>query len=166
MGIPISILGACIILWQFDQTLNMLSMFAFLIALGIVVDDAIVVGENIYAHRQMGKPFHQAAIDGTFEVLPSVTTSVTTTIFAFMPMFFVTGIMGKFFAVLPVAVVAMLVISLFESVLILPCHLSHGGGKTNSIGTRINKFTNKILEFVIQRIYLPVLKCQNIVLSL
>ncbi|MBT5017383.1 MAG: efflux RND transporter permease subunit [Planctomicrobium sp.] len=162
MGIPISILGACIILWQFDQTLNMLSMFAFLIALGIVVDDAIVVGENIYAHRQMGKPFHQAAIDGTFEVLPSVTTSVTTTIFAFMPMFFVTGIMGKFFAVLPVAVVAMLVISLFESVLILPCHLSHGGGKTNSIGTRINKFTNKILEFVIQRIYLPVLKfCLN-----
>lgn len=158
MGIPISILGACIVLWQFDQTLNMLSMFAFLIALGIVVDDAIVVGENIYAHRQMGKSFHQAAIDGTFEVLPSVTTSVTTTVFAFMPMFFVTGIMGKFFAVLPVAVVAMLTISLFESVLILPCHLSHKSGRSVRLFNRINEFTNGILEFLINRTYKPTLR--------
>ena len=67
MGIPFSILGACLVLWQFDQTLNMLSMFAFLIALGIVVDDAIVIGENIYTHRQRGKNLVQAAIDGTGE---------------------------------------------------------------------------------------------------
>lgn len=158
MGIPLSILGACIVLWQFDQTLNMLSMFAFLIALGIVVDDAIVVGENIYSHRQMGKNFTQAAIEGTFEVLPSVSTSVTTTVFAFMPMFFVTGIMGKFFAVLPVAVIAMLLISLFECVFILPCHLSHGKEKAFFLTARITPITNGILESIIQRIYTPVLK--------
>ena len=125
LGIPISILGACIILWQFDQTLNMLSMFSFLIALGIVVDDAIVVGENIHAHNEQGKNLFQAAVDGTCEVFPSVTTSITTTVFAFMPMFFVTGIMGKFFAVMPLAVIAMLIISLLESMFILPSHLAH-----------------------------------------
>ena len=126
LGIPISVLGACAVLWQFDQTLNMLSLFAFLIALGIVVDDAIVIGENIYSHRQQNKSFVQAAIDGTLEVVPSVATSIATTVFAFMPMFFVTGVMGKFFAVLPLAVIAMLIISLIESIFILPCHLAHG----------------------------------------
>lgn len=129
LGIPISVLGACAVLWQWDQTLNMLSMFAFLIALGIVVDDAIVIGENIYTHREQGKGFVQAAIDGTVEVMPSVVTSVSTTVIAFVPMFFVTGVMGKFFAVLPLAVIAMLLISLFESLLILPCHLAHESSK-------------------------------------
>jgi hydrophobic/amphiphilic exporter-1 (mainly G- bacteria), HAE1 family len=126
LGIPISILGACALLWQFDQTLNMLSMFSFVITLGIVVDDAIVIGENIYAHRQMNKRFLQAAIDGTYEVLPSVAASVTTTVIAFIPMFFVTGVMGKFFAVMPFAVIAMLAISLAEAAFVLPCHLAHG----------------------------------------
>lgn len=153
MGIPISVLGACAVLWQFDQTLNMLSMFAFLIALGIVVDDAIVIGENIYSHREQGKPFVQAAIDGTAEVVPSVATSVTTTIFAFTPMFFVTGVMGKFFAVLPLAVVAMLVISLLESTFILPCHLAHGSKKPFFLTAGLNKMTNRFLDFVIYRFY-------------
>ena len=127
-------------LWQMDQTLNMLSMFSFVIALGIVVDDAIVIGENIYAHREMDKSFLQAAVDGTYEVLPSVAASITTTVFAFTPMFFVTGVMGKFFAVMPLAVIAMLIISLLESTLILPCHLAHGGEdekRTLSLGGRI-----------------------------
>ncbi|MEZ6057966.1 MAG: efflux RND transporter permease subunit [Planctomycetaceae bacterium] len=100
LGIPVSLLGACAVLWQTGDTLNMLSMFSFLIALGIVVDDAIVVGENIYAHREAGKGGLKAAIHGTAEVVPSVVASVTTTVFAFMPMFFVSGVMGKFFAVM------------------------------------------------------------------
>ena len=108
------------------QTLNMLSTFGFLMALGILVDDAIVIGENIYAHRQQGKSFMQGAIDGTIEVLPSIAASVCTTVIAFMPLLFVVGIMGKFIAVLPIAVIAMLLISLFESTFILPCHLAHG----------------------------------------
>ncbi len=125
LGIPISILGAGAALAWGNQTLNMLSLFSFLIALGIVVDDAIVIGENIYAHRQMGKSLHDAAIDGASEVLPSVSASVTTTVIAFAPMFFVSGVMGKFMAVIPFAVIAMLVISLWESTFVLPCHLAH-----------------------------------------
>ncbi len=125
LGIPICVLGAGLVLLITDQTLNMLSMFAFLMALGIVVDDAIVVGENIYSHRNMGKGSMQAAIDGTLEVMPSVTTAVCTTIIAFMPFFFVSGVMGKFIAVMPVAIIAMLVISLFEASTALPCHLAH-----------------------------------------
>ena len=131
LGIPVSILGACCILWYFGQTLNMLSMFSFLMALGIVVDDAIVIGENIYAHRQMGTNFVRAAINGTWEVLPSVTASVATTIIAFLPMMFVTGVMGKFLAVMPLAIIAMLVVSLVESTFILPCQRSCAD-KTNA----------------------------------
>jgi multidrug efflux pump subunit AcrB len=127
LGIPISILGACAFMLYTGQTLNMLSMFAFLMALGIVVDDAIVIGENIYAHRQMGKRFIPAAVDGTVEVLPSVLASVTTTIIAFSPLLFVPGVMGKFIAVMPLVVIAMLIISLIESTFILPCHLAHSG---------------------------------------
>ncbi|MEM6469510.1 MAG: efflux RND transporter permease subunit [Planctomycetota bacterium] len=125
LGIPISILGAGAALSMGDQTLNMLSLFSFLVALGIVVDDAIVIGENIYAHQQMGKGLRQAAVDGTLEVFPSVTASVTTTVIAFAPMFFVSGVMGKFMAVIPFAVIAMLVISLWESIFVLPSHLGH-----------------------------------------
>jgi len=125
LGIPVAVLGAGAVLFYNGQTLNMLSMFAFLMALGIVVDDAIVIGENIHAHQQRGVDSVQAAIDGTVEVLPSVIASVMTTIIAFLPLMFVTGVMGKFLAVMPLAVIAMLIISLIESAIILPCHLAH-----------------------------------------
>ena len=145
MGIPISMLGAGGVLLMFGQTLNMLSMFSFLMALGIIVDDAIVVGENVYAHRQMGKRFLKAAVDGTYEVIPSVMASVTTTIIAFCPLLFVSGIMGKFIAVMPLAVIAMLVISLFESMFILPCHLAHA----DSMVFRVLGFLFYPLRFVV-----------------
>lgn len=156
MGIPISLLGACAVLWQFDQTLNMLSLFSFLIALGIVVDDAIVIGENVYAHRNMGKSPMQAAIDGTIEVVPSVFSSVATTVFAFIPMFFVTGVMGKFFAVMPLAVIAILTISVAEATFALPCHLAHGSGRPSPLTSGLNRFTNWVLDAIISRLYHPV----------
>jgi multidrug efflux pump subunit AcrB len=137
LGIPISVFGAGVVLLMTGQTLNMLSMFAFLMALGIVVDDAIVIGENIYAHREMGKPFAAAAIDGVMEVLPSVTSSIATTVVAFMPLFYVSGVMGKFIAVMPVAIIAMLLISLFEATFILPGHLSHQDRKPENLLERI-----------------------------
>lgn len=133
LGIPISILGTGIVLILFGQTLNMLSMFAFLMALGIVVDDAIVIGENIYSHRMMGKSPYQAAIDGTSEVIVSVISSVATTIMTFMPLFYVTGVMGKFIAVMPLAVIAMLTISLIEATFSLPNHLAHSGVESKSL---------------------------------
>ena len=156
MGIPVSLLGACAVLLYFGQTLNMLSLFAFLIALGIVVDDAIVIGENIYSHREQGKPFVQASVDGTLEVVPAVSMSIATTIVAFMPMMFVTGMMGKFFAVLPMAVIAMLVISLMESIFILPCHLAHGRRKPFALTAGLNRLTGRLLAQFVARVYTPV----------
>jgi hydrophobic/amphiphilic exporter-1 (mainly G- bacteria), HAE1 family len=172
LGIPISILGACAVLLYTGQTLNMLSMFAFLMALGIVVDDAIVIGENIYAHRERGKKPFRAAIDGTVEVFPSVLASVMTTIIAFAPLMYVSGVMGKFIAVLPVAVIAMLIISLIESMIILPCHLAHADGlffrvmRTALYPLRplgwlfawLNVQSNRFLDFLINRTYMPALK--------
>ncbi len=125
LGIPFALLAAGTFLYATGQTLNLISMFAFVMALGIVVDDAIVVGENVFAHRQMGKSYMQAAIDGTVEVIPSVTTAVLTTIVAFAPLLFVSGTMGKFTAVMPAAIIAMLLVSLIECVTILPCHLAY-----------------------------------------
>ncbi|GAB6166235.1 hypothetical protein JCM19992_22350 [Thermostilla marina] len=125
LGIPVSMLGACAVLLSMGQTLNMLSMFAFLMALGILVDDGIVVGENVYEHRQRGKSYLRAAIDGTYEVLPSVFASVMTTIIAFVPLLFVPGVMGKFIAIMPIGVITMLTISLLEVFFVLPCHLAH-----------------------------------------
>ena len=171
MGIPISILGAGFVLLAFDQTLNMLSMFAFLMALGIVVDDAIVVGENIYLKREQGLPYVTAAIEGTVEVLPSVAASVTTTIIAFMPLFYVVGVMGKFISIMPLAVIAMLVISLLESTFVLPAHLAHEDNLvTKTLGVvfyvfkpliRIHGWINRRaiagLDFVIDKLYQPAL---------
>ena len=171
MGIPVSILGAGFVLILLGQTLNMLSMFAFLMALGIVVDDAIVIGENIYAKREAGLGFVRAAIEGTWEVIPSVTASVTTTIIAFAPLMFVTGIMGKFIAVMPLAVIAMLVISLLESVFVLPCHLAHENNLfLRILGgilyvfrplvwciTWVNRWADAGMKWVIEKLYSPAL---------
>lgn len=125
LGIPFALLGTCFVLMLMGQTLNMISSFALIMGLGIVVDDAIVIGENVYTHRQMGKSARQAAIDGIHEVFPSVWASVLTTIIAFAPLLFVMGTMGKIMFVLPAVMISMLLISLFESSTILPAHLSH-----------------------------------------
>ncbi|MFN9723263.1 MAG: efflux RND transporter permease subunit [Planctomyces sp.] len=158
LGIPISLLGACAVLLQFDQTLNMLSLFSFLIALGIVVDDAIVIGENVHTHRAMGKSPLQAAIDGTIEVVPSVFSSVATTVFAFVPMFFVTGVMGKFFAVMPLAVIAILTISLAEACFALPCHLAHDSGRPSPLTGWLNSGTTYVLETFLRVVYGPIIR--------
>jgi len=124
MGIPISILGAMLLLPWFDVSINMLSLFAFILVLGIVVDDAIIVGENAFAHRRMGKPMSQAAVDGAMEVWVPVTFAILTTLAAFAPLLFISGIMGKFMISVPLIVIAVLSMSLFESLFVLPAHLS------------------------------------------
>jgi multidrug efflux pump subunit AcrB len=124
LGIPISFLGALLMMPSLDVSINMLSLFAFILALGIVVDDAIVVGENIYTHRSMGKKYSDASVDGAIEVARPVIFSVLTTVAAFLPLVFVGGTMGKFIRVIPFVVIPILAISLVESLLILPAHLS------------------------------------------
>ncbi|MBU1737563.1 MAG: efflux RND transporter permease subunit, partial [Proteobacteria bacterium] len=129
LGIPISFLGALFLMPATGVSINMISLFAFIMALGIVVDDAIVVGENVYEHRQQGKSHLQAAIDGAREVGVPVVFSILTSVAAFVPLIYVTGTMGKFIKVIPIVVISILVISLVESLFVLPAHLSLGGGK-------------------------------------
>jgi multidrug efflux pump subunit AcrB len=125
LGIPISIAGAMFILWSIDGTINMISLFGLIMVLGIVVDDAIVVGEAIYVHRKRGESPLDAAVNGVKEVAMPVLAAVTTTIVAFIPLSYVGGTMGKFVAILPTVVISCLIISLVESLFLLPAHLSH-----------------------------------------
>ncbi len=125
LGIPISFAGSLLFFPASDVSINMISLFAFIITLGMVVDDAIVVGEAIYKQRQDGKGRLEAAIGGTKEVAQPVIFAILTSCVAFAPMLFVPGPMGKFFRVIPIVVIAVLLISLVESLLILPAHLSH-----------------------------------------
>jgi multidrug efflux pump subunit AcrB len=125
MGIPFAIFATCGVLYFAGETLNMLTLFSFLMALGILVDDAIVISENYHTHRTMGHSPVKSAIAATSEVAGSVTTGVLCTVIAFVPLFFVSGIMGKFIACMPLTVIAMLLISLVEGLTILACHLGH-----------------------------------------
>ena len=122
MGIPVSFLVAAAGLFYFGYTINMVSMFAFLIALGMIVDDAIIVNENVYRHMEMGQSPRQAAKAGAREVLWPVVASTLTTIAAFLPMFAISGVMGEFIKVIPVVVTASLLGSLAEAFVVLPSH--------------------------------------------
>jgi multidrug efflux pump subunit AcrB len=126
LGIPISFLGTLFLMPALGVSINMISLFAFILALGIVVDDAIVVGENIYEHRQSGQPYLPAAVTGSQEVGVPVVFSILTTVAAFMPMLFISGVMGKFIGVIPAVVITILAVSLVESLFVLPAHLAMG----------------------------------------
>lgn len=125
LGIPISFLGSLLFLPAMGVSINMISMFAFIVALGIVVDDAIVVGENIYKYRQAGLPALQAAIHGAREVAMPVNFSILTNIAAFVPLLFIPGEIGKIYKYIPLVVITVFIISLIESLFILPAHLAH-----------------------------------------
>ncbi len=125
MGIPISFLGGLLFLPSVDVSINMISLFAFIIALGIVVDDAIVAGENIYEYRQRGMGLIESAIQGTRDVAVPITFSILTNVVAFLPLYFVPGILGKVWRVIPMVVCTVFLISLVEALFILPSHLAH-----------------------------------------
>jgi hydrophobic/amphiphilic exporter-1 (mainly G- bacteria), HAE1 family len=125
LGIPVSLLGTILVMNLTGLSLNMLSMFALIMALGLIVDDAIVVGENVYSRFQRGEAPELSAIDGTHEVLLPVLGAVLTTWMAFIPLFFIPGIMGRFIRQMPTAVILTLAFSLLECLLILPSHLNH-----------------------------------------
>ncbi|NQU04821.1 MAG: efflux RND transporter permease subunit [Calditrichaeota bacterium] len=145
MGMVISFLGAMMFMPMFSVSINMLSLFAFIIVLGIVVDDAIVVGENIFVHLKMGKSRFQAVVDGTQEIARAVIFAILTTVAAFSPLLFVSGTMGKFFWVVPVIVISVIGISLLESLFILPAHLS--GNFVQSKAPIWEKIENKRKNF-------------------
>jgi multidrug efflux pump subunit AcrB len=125
IGLPVSFLGTFIVMWMVGASLNLLSLFGLIIVLGIIVDDAIVIGENIFRHVEEGMPPLKAAVKGAEEVMWPVTIAVATTIAAFAPMFFIKGQIGDFMSQLPLVVLAALSVSLVEALLILPAHLAH-----------------------------------------
>jgi multidrug efflux pump subunit AcrB len=166
MGIPTSIAGALVILWAMGGTINMISLFGLIMVLGIVVDDAIVVGEAIYVHRKQGKTALKAAVDGVSEVGMPVVAAILTTIVAFLPLFYVGGIMGKFISILPAVVIACLVVSLVECLFLLPAHLSHLPDPNRPKDqeqplvrrlSRVQQTTSRWMELFVARIYLPFL---------
>ncbi len=165
IGIPISFMAAFVVLNGFDQTINMISLFAFIMTLGILVDDAIIVGENVYSHYTRGKSPSAAVVDGLKEVGGPVVMAVSTTIVAFSPLLFIAGIMGKFMAVMPFAVIIILIVSLGEALIILPTHLHHALTQTEKKKRKLTSWHEQLrgkiehgLQFVIERIYTPAIK--------
>jgi multidrug efflux pump subunit AcrB len=139
MGIPISFLGTFLFMPALDVSINMISLFAYIISLGIVVDDAIVVGENIYNFRhKKGLSYLDAAIRGAKSVAVPITYSVLSNIVAFLPLYFVPGFMGKIFKIIPMVVCTVFLISLFESLFVLPSHLRHEPSKDGFIFAKIH----------------------------
>ncbi|MBX3271806.1 MAG: efflux RND transporter permease subunit [Sandaracinaceae bacterium] len=126
LGIPISFIGSLVFLPMVpNASINMISLFAFILTLGMVVDDAIVVGEAIYTKRSQGMPPMQAAIEGVREVFAPVIFAILTTCIFFVPLLLVPGTFGKFFMQIPIVVILVLLLSLAESLLVLPAHLGH-----------------------------------------
>ncbi|MFT5326259.1 MAG: HAE1 family hydrophobic/amphiphilic exporter-1 [Planctomycetaceae bacterium] len=123
IGLPVSFLGTFIVMWIFGISINLLSVFGLIIVLGIIVDDAIVIGENICRHVEEGEPAEQAAVTATEEVQWPVIIAVLTTIAAFAPLLFIQGTIGDFMGELPIVVMAALSVSLVEALVILPSHL-------------------------------------------
>ena len=161
MGMTISFVGGILFLPMIGVSINMISMFAFLVVLGIVVDDAIVVGENIYEYRQQGMDGLSAAIKGAQDIAAPVTFTILTTIVAFLPVMFMPGTTGLFWWPLPAVVITVLLISLVEALFILPAHLAHSkppsSGKATSRAGKVKaKFAQSLDGFVVNR-YKPFL---------
>ncbi len=125
IGIPVSFMTALAVLWGIGGSINMMSLFAFIMALGIIVDDAIVVGEDTLTHVQRGEPGLRAAIGGAKRMAAPVVASSLTTIAAFLPLLLVGGIIGNILVDIPTVVICVILASLLECLLILPGHLSH-----------------------------------------
>lgn len=159
MGIPISFLGAFLLIAPLGGSINMISLFAFILVLGIVVDDAIVVGESIFALREAGLPAPAAALQGLRKVFAPVVIGILTTMIAFLPLYFTTGFFGDILWVVPVVVISVLFFSMIESLFILPAHLSGGRGvHRRGTLTIVQDRLRAGLQTFVERAYLPVLR--------
>ena len=134
VGIPIAMLGTLALFPYFDVAISTMTVMAFILVLGVLVDDAIVVGERVHAHEQMGKHPIRAAVDGTWEVAVPVIFGVLTTMAAFLPLLLTPGRMSDFFSVIGIVVIMALAMSIIESQLILPAHLAHRSRRQGSGG--------------------------------
>ena len=165
LGIPISFMGGFWLLPLFDVSINMISLFTFILVLGIVVDDAIVVGENIHIHLKRGLSGVDAALEGAYQVAKPVIFAVLTTMVTFSPMILVEGATGKIWKIIPVVTIVVLLFSLIESLTILPAHLAHMKLDENKKENKFLAWWSKIqlsihnwLQRFIKNRYIPVLE--------
>jgi len=172
LGIPVSFMIGLIATEIMGDSMNMLSLLGALIALGMLVDEAIVVAENIYRHLEEGMERKEAVITGASEMFPAVLTATLTTVFAFLPMLLMTGEMGMFIKIIPIMITVLLLSSLFEAFYFLPLH-SHDFLKVAKDDSFTKRFWNgmydsynKILHFLFRRKYLSLIVMVVTILSL
>ena len=160
LGIPVSFLGAIALMPGFDVSANTISQFAFILVLGIVVDDAIIVGENIHRHQESHGDGLRGSIEGAREIAKPVVFAVLTTVAAFMPLMFVPGMMGQMSRVIPLVVIPCLLFSLLESLGILPAHLAHIRRRPDASGPwrRFQQFFANGLKAFVRTVYQPLLE--------
>jgi multidrug efflux pump subunit AcrB len=157
-GLPISFLGMFMFASSFGVTINIMSLFAMIIVIGILVDDGIVIAENIYAHYREGKDPITAALDGTKEVIPAITSAILTTVIAFSTFFFLDGRIGDFFGEVAVIVVLTLSLSLIEALVILPAHVAHSNALKSSQKTYVfNRYADEFIKWIRDVVYAPCL---------
>jgi multidrug efflux pump subunit AcrB len=157
-GIPIAMLGALWCMPSWDLSINLMSLFAFILVLGMLVDDGIVVAENIYTHLHLGRSGADAATEGVHEVWLPVVLAVATTMVAFIPMLMIPGPMGQFARAIPIVVVLCLAFSVAESLLSLPSHLSHmRPEEPRGPWARFQAAVQRLLAGFVNRAYRPVL---------
>ncbi len=170
IGLVTALCGALFIMYIFGITLNMLTMFALILVLGLLVDDAIVVAENIKANHEKGLPAMQSAVDGAMQVFWPVFATVMTSIVAFLPLTFIKGNMGDLLGALPIVIACALAMSLFEALIILPGHLGHSLQKSDKpskskIGLFIKRFEVRRDAIVFQRIVPAYLRLLELVIK-
>ncbi|MBN2010892.1 efflux RND transporter permease subunit [candidate division KSB1 bacterium] len=160
ISIPISFAGMFMIAPLYGLTINVMSLMAMILVLGILVDDGIVIGENIYQHHENGEKPIEAAVNGTLEVLPSVISSILTTVVIFMTFFFLEGGLGDRSKDLAFVVISTLLVSLVEATFILPAHVAHSKALRVTVAqkSRFEQWTDRILKRVRDKIYAPTLK--------
>lgn len=162
-AVPVCLLGGIMLLPAMDTTINMISLFAFIITLGILVDDAVIIGEEVFENIRNGLTRIDAAVVGVKAMAVPVCFAVLTNIVAFVPLIFVPGRTGRFFAAIPLVVITVFVISLFESLFILPAHLAHsrpiktdGHGPLSGIASLQRYLASRFDRFT-DHVYTPIL---------
>ena len=158
LAIPISFAGMFLAASLLGITINVISTFGMVVVIGILVDDGIVIAENIYQHYERGATAMEAALEGTMEVLPAVTSAIITTVIAFSAFFFIEGRLGDIFSQLAVVVIFTLIFSLIEGAFILPAHIAHSKALTEGNLNPVTKFFNRVMDFLRHKTYGPVLK--------
>ncbi len=160
MAIPISFAGMFAVASMLGITINVISTFGMVVVIGILVDDGIVIAENIYQHYERGSGPMEAALNGTLEVLPAVTSAIITTVIAFSSFFFIDGFLGDVFSELAVVVIFTLIFSLIEGAFILPAHIAHSKALKEGVAKKnvVLKALDGFMDFLRYKLYGPILK--------